>query len=264
MDDYLKANQAWWNKATSVHANSKLYGVEEFKKGKSNLNTIELEELKDVKGKTLLHLQCHFGMGTISWVREGAIATGVDLSDESIKLAKKLSEEVGVPVDFICSDLYNLPEVLNKKFDIVFTSYGVLAWLPDIKKWAKVVSHFLKEGGTFYIAEIHPLTNIFSKDFKITDSYFKKDPYIEGSGPDYADEHINIESKTFEWTHPLGNIVSALTGEGLKIEFLHEFPFTVYDQFPGLLKEDGKGYWKFKDQNIEVPLLFSIKACKQS
>jgi len=134
MDDFLKANKAWWNKATAVHSNSKLYGVEEFKKGKSNLNTIELEELGDVKGKTLLHLQCHFGMGTISWAREGAVVTGVDLSDESIKLAKKLSDEVGVPADFICSDVYNLPEVLDKKFDIVFTSYGVLAWLPDIKK----------------------------------------------------------------------------------------------------------------------------------
>lgn len=262
MDDYLKANKNWWNKATSIHANSKLYGVEGFKKGKSNLNTIELEELRDVKGKTLLHLQCHFGMDTLSWARNGAIATGVDLSDESIELAKKLSKEVGAPAEFICSDVYNLPKFLDKKFDIVFTSYGVLVWLPDIKKWAKIVSRFLKEGGTFYIVEIHPLTNIFSKDFKIIDSYFKKDPYIEDSCPDYADDHVNIDSKTFEWTHTLGDIVSALIEEGLKIEFLHEFPFTVYDQFPGLLEEDVNGYWKFKDQNIKIPLLFSLRAWK--
>lgn len=262
MDDYIKANKDWWNKATSIHVNSKLYGIEEFKKGKSNLNTIELEELGDVKSRTLLHLQCHFGMGTISWAREGAIATGVDFSDESIKLAKKLSEDVGVPTEFICSDIYRLPEILDKKFDVVFTSYGVLAWLPDIKKWAKVVSHFLKEGGIFYIAEIHPLTNIFSKDFKIADSYFKKDPYIEESGPDYTDNHVNIEGKTVEWIHTLGDIVSALVEEGLKIGFLHEFPFTVYDQFPGLLEENKKGYWKFKDPNTQIPLLFSLKALK--
>lgn len=263
MNDYLKANKNWWNNATSVHANSKFYDVEGFKKGKTNLTTIDLEELGDVKGKTLLHLQCHFGMGTISWAREGAIATGVDLSDESIELAKKLSNDVGVSADFICADIYSLPEVLDKKFDIVFTSDGVLAWLPDIKKWAKIVSHFLKDGGTFYISEIHPLTNIFSKDFQITDSYFRKEPYVEEvSGPDYADDHTTVEGTTYEWSHPLSDIVTALIEEGLKIEFLHEFPFTVYDQFPGLMEEDEQGYWKFKDKNIEVPLLFSLKATK--
>lgn len=156
-----------------------------------------------------------------------------------------------------------MPEVLDEKFDIVFTSNGVLAWLPDIKKWAKIVSHFLKPEGTFYISEIHPITDIFGKDFKITDSYFKEEPFIEEiSGPDYADKQVDIKGKTYEWVHPLGDIVSALINEGLKIEFLHEFPFTVYDQFPGLMEEDKEGYWRFKDKSVEVPLLFSLKATK--
>ncbi|TSC56018.1 MAG: methyltransferase type 11 [Parcubacteria group bacterium Greene0416_39] len=176
--------------------------------------------------------------------------------------AKQLSQEVGVSAHFICSDIYNLPDVLDKKFDIIFTSYGVLAWLPDLKKWAEVIHHFLKDGGVFYIAEIHPLTTILSKDFKITEPYFTKEPFIEESGPDYADNTVIIESKAYMWTHTLSDIINVLLGEGLKIEFLHEFPFTVYEQFPGFMEEDEKGIYRFKDKNIQIPLLFSLKAFK--
>jgi len=262
MEDYLRANQEWWNKATSIHANSKLYDLQGFKKGKSSLNTIELEELGDVQGKTLLHLQCHFGMDTLSWAREGAIATGVDLSEESIKLAKILSEEIKVPATFVTSDVYNLPNVLKGEFDIVFTSYGVLGWLPDLKKWTKVVNHFLKKGGTFYIAEIHPLTGIFDEKLVITDSYFREKPYIEKVTKDYTDNQVSIDGKTYNWTHPLSEVFNVLAEEGLTIEYLHEFPFTVYDRFPGLLKEDKQGHWRFKDSRIQLPLLFSLKATK--
>ena len=262
MEDYLKINKEWWNKATPIHANSKLYDLAGFKKGKSSLNTIELEELGDVQGKTLLHLQCHFGMDTLSWTKEGAIATGVDFSEESIKLARNLSEEIGVPATFVKSDVYDLPNVLKGEFDIVFTSYGVLGWLPDLKKWAQVVTHFLKKGGTFYIAEIHPLTNIFGKELTVRDAYFQKEPHINESVPDYADDQPSIDTKTYNWTHPLGEVLSVLIEEGLTIEYLHEFPFTVYDRFPGLLEEDKQGYWRFKNSSIQLPLLFSLKATK--
>jgi len=262
MEDYPKANKDWWNKATPIHASSKLYDLAEFKKGKSSLNTMELEELGDVQGKTLLHLQCHFGMDTLSWAREGAIATGVDLSDESIKLARNLSEEIGVPATFVESDVYDLPNVLKGEFDIVFTSYGVLGWLPDLKKWAKVINHFLKRGGTFYIAEIHPLTNIFDRELAIKDSYFHEESYIKEFAADYADDQVSIDGKAYNWTHPLSEIFNVLTEEGLTIEYLHEFPFTVYDRFPGLLREDKQGYWRFKDSSIQLPLVFSLKATK--
>ncbi len=264
MKDYLKENRNWWNKATTVHAKSKLYDLERWKAGeRTNLMPLEIEELGDVRGKTLLNLQCHFGMGTLDWAKLGAEATGVDLSDESIKLANELSEEIKIPARFICSDIYDLPNILDEKFDIVFTSYGVLAWLPDIKKWAKVINHFLKEGGIFYIVEIHPFTDLFDKDFKVTDSYFRKEPYIENvASPDYADDQSIIEGTTHEWSHPLSDIVNALIEVGLKIEFLHEFPFTVYNQFPGLVEQDKQEYFHFKDGNIQVPLLFSIKASK--
>jgi len=262
MEDYLKANKDWWDKATLIHANSKDYDLAGFKKGKSSLHTMELEELGDVSGKTLLHLQCHFGMGTLSWVREGAIATGVDLSDESIKLARSLSEEIEVPATFVKSDVYDLPNVLAGEFDIVFTSYGVIGWLPDLKKWAKVINHFLKKGGTFYIAEIHPLTSIFNKELAIMDTYFREEPYINESAADYADDQVSIDGKSYNWNHPLSEVCNVLIEEGLTIEYLHEFSFTVYNRFPGLLEEDKQGYWRFKDPHIQLPLLFSLKATK--
>src|SRR2546423_1188420 len=137
MRDYATINKKWWNAATSVHASSKLYDLDGFKKGKSSLQSIELEEIGNVKGKSLLHLMCHFGMDTLSWAREGAIVTGVDLSDDSIRLAKKLRKELAIPATFVCSDIYELPSILQKKYDIIFMSYGVLLWLSSIKKWAK-------------------------------------------------------------------------------------------------------------------------------
>lgn len=263
MNDYLKINKEWWNKVTPIHANSKLYSMEAWQKGeKTDLMPLEIEEVGDVAGKTLLHLQCHMGMGSIDWAKKGAIVTGVDLSDESINLAKKLSEKVKIPTNFICSDIYDLPNILQEKFDIVFTSYGVLAWLPDLKKWASIVNHFLKDGGTFYIIELHPFTEIYDKDLHMTYSYFDKEPFIEESSGDYTDRNKIIKSKTYEWSHTMADIINSLIDEGLKIEYLHEFPFTVYEQFTGLMEQDPKGYFTFKDKKVQVPLLFSLKATK--
>ncbi|HNU87071.1 MAG TPA: class I SAM-dependent methyltransferase, partial [Ferruginibacter sp.] len=153
---YFEENKKSWNKRTGVHKDSAFYDLDGFKKGTSSLTKIELNELGDVKGKTLLHLQCHFGMDTMSWEREGAIVTGVDLSDEAIKLANEVKNELGLKAQFICSNVYDLKEHLDKKFDIVFTSYGTIGWLPDLDKWADTVSYFLKPGGTFYIVDFHP------------------------------------------------------------------------------------------------------------
>lgn len=160
MDERLKANKKVWDALTGPHLLSEFYDVEGFKAGNDWLRPLEIEEMGDVHGKTLLHLQCHFGQDTLSWGRRGAIVTGVDFSDEAIDYARKLSKETGIKADFICSDIYALPEILDQQFDIVFTSYGVLTWLPDLKRWAEVVAHFLKPGGFFYIVEIHPILYI--------------------------------------------------------------------------------------------------------
>lgn len=263
MTDYLNVNKKWWNNVTPIHLRSKLYNLRGFKKGKSSLVSIEQEEIGKVRGKSLLHLMCHFGMDTLSWARKGAVATGVDFSDKSIKVAKKLSKEVKIPATFICSDVYELPKVLDKKFDIVFTSYGVLCWLPDIKKWAKIINHFLKTGGIFYIAEIHPFTNILSHDFKISYEYFDKKPYIDDSPGTYADWKAKIKGLTYGWGYTISDVINTLIEEGFKIEYVHELPFTVYDQFPGFMQQNRKGQYVFKDKKIQIPLLFSLKTIKQ-
>ncbi|MCL5410520.1 MAG: class I SAM-dependent methyltransferase [Patescibacteria group bacterium] len=262
MKDYSAINKKWWNDVTSVHLRSKLYDLPGFKNGKNSLVSIEQEELGCVKDKSLLHLMCHFGMDTLSWARLGATTTGVDLSDKAIRLARKLSKEVKTPATFICSDIYKLPDVLDKKFDIVFTSYGVLCWVQNIKKWAKIINHFLNKDGVFYISELHPFTNILSYDFKIFYKYFDKGPYIDDSDGTYTDWSARVKGFTYEWSYTISDVINALIKEGLKIEFVHEFPFSMYDQFPGLMEQNKKGQYVLKNKRIQIPLLFSLKATK--
>ncbi len=262
MKDYVKENRKWWNAVTPIHVFSEEYDLKSFQKGKTSLQSIELKELGNVKNKTLLHLMCHFGMDTLSWAREGAIVTGVDMSDDSIKLAKKLSRENNIPAKFICSDIYELPKVLDKKYDIVFTSYGVLCWVSDIKKWAKLISNYLSDGGTFYITELHPFTNILSHDFKLFYKYFKKGPYTDDSDGTYTDWDAQVKGLTYEWSYTMADVINSLIDEGLKIEFVHEFPFSMYDQFPGFMEQNEKKQWVLKNKKIQIPLLFSLKATK--
>ncbi|MDD5339108.1 MAG: class I SAM-dependent methyltransferase [Dehalococcoidales bacterium] len=264
MDKYLKKNKKHWDEVTPVHEKSG-YDVKGFKAGGCTLKPIEVEEMGNVKGKSLLHLQCHFGLDTLSWARRGAKATGVDFSDKAIELAQKLSQETGVKANFICSDIYELPKILNKKFDIVFTSYGVLCWLKDLNKWAEIINRFLKPGGYFYIAEQHPFANIFNnepgaKKLEVTVPYFHNPEPLEWApGNDYADPTFASTCGTYEWMHPIGEIVDALIGAGLKIEFLHEFPFVCYKAMPFMI-QDKDGNWRLKGDPL--PLTFSIKATK--
>lgn len=263
MKDYAAINKKWWNDVTPVHLKSDLYNLAQFKKGKTSLQRTEIEELGNVRGKTMLHLLCHFGMDTLSWARRGAVVTGVDLSDSSIRLAKKISREVGTPATFICCDIYELPKVLDKKFDIIFISYGVLLWLSNIQKFAKIINHFLNDGGVFYIIELHPFTNILSHDFKLFYKYFDHGPYLDDSSGTYTDWNTaDVKGITYEWSYTMGDIINSLIREGLKIEFVHEFPYTMYDQFPGFMEKNKKGQYVLQNKKIQIPLLFSLKASK--
>lgn len=262
MKDYASINKKWWDKVTPIHARSKLYNLEKFKKGKSSLQSIEIKEIGNVKGKSLLHLLCHFGQDTLSFARMGANVTGVDISEESIKFAQKLSKEIDVSSNFICSDIYKLPEVLNKKYDIIFASYGALCWLSDIEKFIKIIHHFLKKGGMFYIVDLHPFTNILTSDFKIDYDYFDKEPSVDDSSGTYADWNADIKGNTYLWSHTLGDLINTIIKQGLKLEYVHEFPFTMYDQFPGFMKKNKEGQYVLKNKEIQIPLLFSLKAIK--
>lgn len=260
--DYAEINKKWWNAVTPIHARSELYSLDKFKKGKTSLEQTEVDELKNVKGKTMLHFMCHFGMDSLSWARRGAKVTGVDISDESIELAKKISNEIKVPATFICGDMYDLPKVLNEKFDIVYMSYGVLCWISDIRKWAKLVNHFLKPGGTFYIVELHPFNNILSYDFKLYYKYFDNGPYVDDSSGTYTNWNEKVKGVTYEWSWTMSDVINSLLGQGLKIEYIHEFPYTMYDQYPGFMKKNEKGQYVLKSKKIQIPLLFSLMATK--
>jgi SAM-dependent methyltransferase len=262
MDKYLEQNKDLWNELTPIHARSEFYDVEGFKKGKCTLHSIELEEMGDVTGKSLLHLQCHFGLDTLSWGRRGAKATGVDFSEEAIKTAQKLSSETDIKAKFIRADIYRLPEVLKGKFDIVFTSAGVLAWLPDLKRWAEIIAHFLKPKGVFYIREFHPFKMVFDDSSGVTDlkvrwSYFHRPQPMKWKMGDYADS--SASGTSYEWTHSMSDIINALVQVGLKIEFLHEFPVCGYKALP-FMRQDKDGWWRLEGDKI--PLTFSLKATK--
>ena len=264
MDKRLTVNRNNWNERTPVHAASDFYDVAGFKAGRITLTDIEQQEVGDVAGKTLLHLQCHFGLDTMAWSRLGAVATGVDFSDAAIDLARSLNKELGLDARFICSNVYDLPAVLDEQFDIVFTSYGVLNWLPDTGRWSKVIDNHLKPGGVFYIVEFHPFSDAFepseSGDMIPTYGYFHHELFFDGNEPSYAGSQL-IESPTYEWQHSLGEIVTALVNTGLRIEFLHEFPFTSFQAYPAMEQGDD-GWWRFTKHNETFPQLFSIKATK--
>ena len=268
MDNRFQTNREHWNELTAIHARSKFYDLDGFEAGKSSLLPVEVEELGDVSGKTLLHLQCHFGMDTLSWARRGARVTGVDFSDQAIARARSLAQELNMPAEFICSNVYDLPQNLSGLFDLVFTSYGILCWLPDLKRWGEIIAHFLKPGGTFYIVEQHPLSNVLEDDetktgVKVAYSYFHSpEPYLWDDDGSYADFDARVQHRVrYEWQHGLADVINALTAAGLRIEFLHEFPFCMFRKFT-CMKQDDDGWWRPEGYRDMLPLVFSLKAIK--
>ncbi len=261
-DTYFQSNKELWNKRTSVHKTSDFYDLEGFKKGKNALNEIELTELGDVSGKSILHLQCHFGLDTMSWVRLGAEVTGIDFSNMAIDTARKINDELGLYANFICSNVYDLKQHLDKKFDIVFTSYGVVGWLPDLNRWADIISHFLKPGGTFYMAEFHPVVWMFDDKFtKLIYSYFNEGVLeIEQEGT-YTDRDADIKHIEYSWNHSISEVVNALINHGLNIKLMNEHNYSPYDCFQNTVKNHEGNYF-IRGYEKVLPMVYSIKAIK--
>ena len=269
--DYFNANKELWDEFAKIHYEneSEGYDVKSFLEGQTTLKPYELREVGDANGKTLLHLQCHFGLDTLSWAREGAIVTGIDISSYGIRLAKQLAERAKLEATFIESNLYDLPQKLVGIFDIVYTSIGVLCWLNNLQEWAQIISHFLKPGGFFYIAEIHPFSMIFDneteglEDLQVYFDYFHDSKPLEFTADgSYASSEVKIEpKKEYEWTHSMSDIINSLIRAGLRIEFLNEYPYTVWKQF-AFAERELDGFFRLKNQKAEIPLLFTLKAVK--
>lgn len=262
MKDYLEINKNSWNAKVDYHLKSDFYFVEEFIAGRTSLNEPELKLLGNIKGKKILHLQCHFGQDSISLARMGAEVTAVDLSDKAIAEAKILANKCGVEVNFIESDVYNLPKVLENKFDIVFTSYGTIGWLPDLEKWAKVISHFLKKGGKFVFVEFHPVVWMFDDDFtKIAYDYSSKEPIIETYEGTYADRNAEISQQYVMWNHSLADVFQSLINENLEIKTFEELDWSPYACFKHTVEYE-KGKFRINVLEKKIPLVYTLTALR--
>jgi SAM-dependent methyltransferase len=257
-------NQALWDELTPVHLRS--YGVERFLAGERWLPETILEEVGPVQGLSLLHLQCHFGLDTLAWARQGACVTGVDFSPAAIESARALAEQAGLPARFICSDIYDLPHNLSETFDIVFTSIGVLCWLRDLDRWAQIIAQFLKPGGVFYIMDGHPLLYTFDDEgrWQFDLPYFHQEqPFIWQAGdPDYMDSTYITQHPSYEWQWAVSDIINAVLKAGLRLVFFDEFGALSDPVYPEMTQR-ADGLYTFEDMPVPLPILFSLKAHRE-
>ena len=264
-DKEMNVNRSWWDGATPVHYRSRSYNVDGFRRGGSSLLPLELGEMGDVGGKRLLHLQCHFGLDTLSWARRGAEVTGVDFSPEAIATARQLSEELSIPARFIESNIYTLPDVHDELYDIVYTGYGALCWLPDLDGWAKVVARYLRPGGIFYVVDSHPFTDLIDEDrsdrVELKGRYLSDGRPVRWESPDtYTDSDRPLEAQvTYSWPHTMSEIVGSLLSAGLHLDFLHESELGYFNMHPLMEKRDD-GHWIFREGTCSLPLTFSLMA----
>lgn len=256
-------NQSSWDAKVSIHKDSPFYNLKAFQAGGSSLVGPEIEEIGNVYGKSLLHLQCHFGMDTISWVRKGARAVGVDFSEKAIQLAKELNEAEENRAQFVQSNIYDLKKNLSGQYDFVFTSYGTIGWLPDLDKWAEVVANFLKPEGTFYMIDFHPMVWMLDDDEmkQIAYSYFNRE-VITTEQHTYTDHSENHQKfREHGWNHPISEILNSLLKQDLILESFNEYDYSAYECFPNLVKI-GDHKWQFEGRQGVIPMMYSIKMTK--
>jgi SAM-dependent methyltransferase len=257
---YLQANRALWDAWTAHDLTSDHHhAVEVVRAGGSTLRSIERDELGEVRGKTLLHLQCNMGADTLSWARLGATVTGVDFSHEAITVARQLAVEVGLPARFIAADIYHLPDALDERFDLVVSTYGTIGFLPDLARWAEVVARYVAAGGRFLLVDIHSLSLILQQADSDGNPVVVRS-YITGDAPD--EDSVNAggaRAPLYTWRHSLGDVMTMLAQAGLRIAALREYPYTFWRQFPAL-RQDSDGWWRWPDGAPQVPLLYSFLA----
>lgn len=253
---HFKKNLKSWESRTPIHLESRFYDNVRFKETKYSLNDIERSILKDVSDQSMLHLQCHFGQDSLSWANLGASVTAIDFSPSAIKTAKQLSKEINVPARFIESNVLEVD--LDEEFDIVFSSYGAIGWLPDLKRWGEVVAKHLKKGGTFLLVEIHPFISLLEGH----DYFFDKNMTIEKEEGSYTDGGKDIVSEFYWWNHSLTEIFVALESNGLKLQSFEEYNYNPYPVKGMIEREKGK-YVLENKKHQNLPYIFSLKATKK-
>jgi len=261
-------NRDLWDELADVHLKA-YQEVAMLRDGAEVLDEIELEDVGDVRGKSMLHLQCHIGTDSLAWVRHGAIVTGLDFSEKSIVCADRLCDELGLEARFVHSNLYDAREAIDGTFDIVYTSKGVLCWLRDIEEWGRIIAHFLKPGGVFYLMETHPFLNVLEEEppgeLAFAYRYFHgDDPTVwDQDDPDYADGNYVPRNPSYEWEWTVSDIVGSLLNAGLRVEHLGEYEKLFFKMYPSMTAEDGR-WFRFPKYAGQLPLLMTMRARKPS
>ncbi|MGI5481589.1 class I SAM-dependent methyltransferase [Streptomyces lavendofoliae] len=267
--DWRETNRSRWDERVPIHAASDFYGLDAFRAGKDVLRDFEVAEVGDVTGRSLLHLQCHIGLDTLSWARRGASrVVGLDFSEPAVDVARSLAGDLGLTPEraaFVAADVYDAAEAVpDTAYDIVYTGCGALNWLPDLTRWAETAASLVAPGGFLYLAEFHPLTDVLDDETgsRVVHDYFAADAWLDETPGTYADfEAPTVHNRSVEWQHPVGAVVSALAATGLRVEFLHEHDASLFARFATLIRHED-GYYRFPPQRARVPLMYSLKATR--
>ena len=264
-EEWREKNRESWDERVPIHVSGPFYDVASFKAGEERLQPFEIEEVGDVSGKDLVHLQCHFGIDTLSWARRGARVAGLDFSGPAVETARSLASELGLDATFVQSDVYEAVDALEGRlFDVVYTGRGALNWLPDLGPWAEVVAALVRPEGFLYLAEFHPFTDVFGDDdLTVEHDYFQGEaPQVWDEPGTYADlEAETRHNLTYEWNHPLGEVVSAVISAGFTVELLNEYDYTMFPRWP-FLEKSGFDTYRLPEGKPRLPLMYSLRARK--
>jgi SAM-dependent methyltransferase len=261
----VEENRRMWDAWAPHHASSTFYDLEGFKAGRETLDAVELSGVGEVAGKSLLHLQCHIGLDTLSWARRGARVTGVDFSGPAIDTARGLAQDLGLDARFVVSDVCDALDHLDgERFDVVFTSHGAISWLPDLGPWAEVIAGTLRPGGTFFVADSHPYLWMFDDEaaepsLRFRYSYFDDEALTQHQSGSYAAPDSGVESTPHSWQHDFETLFGSLVGAGLRITSLREYPYLFFSWFPWMVQEP-PGVFRLPTGMPDLPLMFSLTA----
>lgn len=263
----FESNRRRWDEMAAVHRRDAtgFYGVDRFVAGVSDLTPIELAELGDIVGKRVAHLQCHFGMDTIRLARRGAAVTGLDFSERAIGEARALAAEVNSDARFVLGNVYDAREHLSGDFDLVFTTWGTIVWLPDVARWARVIASLLRPGGALYFADAHPMLLCHEADgvrLVLSDDWQTPadKPLIYTESTSYTGD-ATAEHVSYEWIHSLGSIVDALAAAGLRIAWVHEHDALPWPQVATMTR-GADGMFQLPPDGPKMPVALSIRAVK--
>lgn len=262
---WLEENRAAWDARVAAHVASDFYDVEGFLAGRSTLEPYEPALLGDVSGLELVHLQCHFGLDTLSWARLGARVTGLDLAPQAVAAARDLAGRAGIEARFVEGNTYDAASLLERRYDVVYTGLGSICWLPDLHRWAEVVAELLVPGGRLCLVEFHPLLAVLGEDGAgLAYDYFREEPYREAWADTYANPEARFEPLVVnEWVHPLSTVISALLAAGLQVSSVAEYPSACFKAFPTMVPAgEGHQRWTMPPGQPRLPLEYSVVATR--